>query len=528
MLRNQRAAAAAAEATVAAESSVPSSSAPSEPLWRTADRSRGPQYANKLGHLRGSVNLICGDMVYLEMRKVNGDLVRRETGPSENVSQRDEEMQRSRAFLAKLNADVIELQYTNSYVKTLDPNFVMMRLDAEFSEDPIHGVVVLETRDLDYVMQHQWGAKQLSDGCWYAFTASPHVSCPWLHDYLVGANGDRFARFADGMPRNCSRSNLVVMPKFTPKEDLIEINSDEPTADGTYKHVYFDKPQRKYPHGRWRLKWTQGSNDKFGTFNVSADTVEAKATAKQLCLNKRAELIATARAQTREDRNGANVEIPWAETHADAREPQCNANAVVTPSMPLFVTPNVAFKSEIQNDGFQFGPFLRGNLSKHAREMWCLKRNGFPQYEHFGTEQAAIDKLLSINRMAPYTLNAWKLVDGGIRHVQLDGVGMDNTFMIVDDREDIISALSKHIWIARPCADAAAAASGRFEVRNANAASQWQRAIDVVAFVGMAGLQRRGKPLIPSAAYYFQHFETRLLTDPHDLRICRVESALHL
>jgi hypothetical protein len=475
-----------------------------------------------LGHLRGSVELICGGVVYLEMRKTSGELCRREKGPFQHAWQLEDEIQRSKKLLADLNAELPFLQYTNSYIQTLDPDRVMVRLDADFSEDSMQ-TVVIDSRDLEYVMRYQWGAKKLSDG-WYAFTNSPLVFSPWLHDYLVGAAGGRFARFADTITRNCSRSNLVVMPKLTPTDELIEINSDEPTADGTYKHVYFDKPQRKYRYGRWRLKWTHGSTEKSAIFKLSADTAEAKASAKQLCLDRRAELIAIARAQTREPRDSAAVEHAWVDTHAEARKAQSNADILLASLMPLFVTPNESFQSELHSDGFNFGPFLRGKLSKHAREMWCIKRNGIPAFEHFRTQAAAIEKLLDLNRIPPYTLNAWKRLDGAVRQIQLDGVGMPNTFMIINDREDIVAALSQHVWIARPCADASAAAAGRFEVRNANPASQWQRAIDVVAFVALAEVKRRGKPVIQSVAGYFQCFKTKLETDPHDLRTCRVES----
>ena len=48
----------------------------------------------------------------------------------------------------------------------------------------------------------------------------------------------------------------------------------------------------------------------------------------------------------------------------------------------MIIMRNIAFKEKSHNNGFHFGPFLRGSLSKHARNLWCLKQSGAAPLGH--------------------------------------------------------------------------------------------------------------------------------------------------
>ena len=475
----------------------------------SVDVARGIHFMNKFFHQRGSVTVICDGFVYLEMRKVNGrgepaDLVRQTLGPFHGEANLQLAVQQSRERLANLNAEAPE-QFTNRFMFTYDPTYAQMVLDADFTQVTPYKSVGLDVSDLEVVLRVQWGAKRLSDGCLYAFTDNALMPSRWLHDLLTPA-GRRFVRFADGNTLNCSRSNLVTTPEPAMASEIVRINSDPPSVDGKYKMLNFESGTRKYPHGRWRLQWTLGDQKKSLSASLRADSAEERERAKQVCLDKRAELIALAASQTQSERS-------WMETHPDARDGLVTALPVVQSN--LMVTRNEEWQQHSHDNGFHFGPILRGNLSKHGSDLWCLKQRigGLVKHEHFDNKETAMQKLLQLNSAPPYSINAWQPVDEKTRKILLEG---SDEYMLVDEDAEIIHALGQHAWVAEPIAERG------FEVRNANAASIWKRAIDLIFFLTVSKVRERGsaRPIVSTPEEYFRHFDAGAGNDPRDHRKC--------
>jgi hypothetical protein len=452
---------------------------------------------------------ICGDVIYLEMKKKDGTLIRQEWGPFDTENARLTAHRAATQLLFSLNAGPPE-QYTNRWGEAVNtPGSAVLLLDAEFSEDPTRKAVVSRC-DVANVLRAQWGAKQLSDGSWYAFTDNPLVPARTLHDYLLVSMGRRLVRFRDGNALNCVRENMESCPPPSAPAELIEIDASEPDHDGNYKGLCFQNGSGSYPHGRWRLKWKLGGQPQSTNRSLKSATSEEKERVKQQLLLNRARLIETMNSQSIQT---------WAEKH-----PETSVAAAALPvSSQQPIMRNSQFQFTIDENGFNFGSHLRGRVSQHGRYKWCIKAAESTPHEHFDDEHSAMHKLLQLNSAPPYSINAWQLVEGGARKIRLDGAGED-AFMLVDDDPDKVDALSEHVWCAHPIEGEGDA----FEVRNLDASSQWKRAIDVIAFQTLRKVRRRGgRAVVATPADYFANFTTTLLTADHrDLRSDNIGSRM--
>jgi hypothetical protein len=490
--------------TNAKRAKAPQASAPPVAVAAAAacgsgSHAEAPQYGDFANHLRGRVLLICGDIVYTEMRKRDGTIVRRETGPFADESARLVALQSARQTLLSLNAGP-PMQYTNRYLAADEdyPDCAAILLDAEFSEDATQPVIVNKC-DLPFVLREQWGAKKLSDGKWCAVTDGDHAPAHTLHDYLQVSFGRRLVKFADGNALNCSRSNMQACPLGAPSDAIIQIDASDPKSDGKIKGLAFEKGAGTYPHGRWRLKYSVDGKATTTDKCPKNGTESEKERTKQLILAKRTQLIEIMRSQNTKT---------WADQHPEA-------SLLSGVAVPLQLVPmrNTAFPSQSHTNGFHFGSHLRGRVSQHGRYKWCFKATD-ADHEHFDEERAAMLKLLELNSVPPYSINAWQRVEGGARKILLDGAD-GNAFMLVNDEPEVVEALSQHAWIAHSEGD-----GDSFEVRNADASSQWKRAIDVIAFQTMKTIRRSdGRAVVSTPEQYLSHWTAKLLTADHrDLR----------
>ena len=483
----------------APQASAPPVAAAAAAACGSGSSAGAPQYGDFANHLRGRVLLICGGIIYMEMRKRDGTIMRSETGPFADERARLVALQSARQTLLSLNAGP-PVQYTNRYVAAdADyPDCAVILLDAEFSEDATQ-VVRINKCDLPFVLREQWGAKKLSDDKWCAVTVSDHASAHTLHDYLQGSFGRRLLRFADGNALNCSRSNMQACLIVAASDAVIEIDASEPKSDGKIKGLAFEKGAGTYPHGRWRLKYSVDGKATTTDKCPKNGTDAEKERTKQLILAKRTQLIETMRAQKTQT---------WADQH-----PEASLLSGVAAPLRLGPMRNTAFAAHTHDTGFHFGSHLRGFVSQHGRYKWCFKATD-AEHEHFDEERAAMLKLLELNSVPPYSINAWQRVEGGARKILLDGAD-GNAFMLVDDDPDTVKALAEHVWVAHSEGGGAS-----FEVRNADASSQWKRAIDVIAFEAMKTIR--------TPEQYVIRFTAKLLTADHrDLRFENVGCELY-
>jgi len=254
----------------------------------SGSHAEAPQYGDFANHLHGRVLPICGGIIYMEMRKRDGTIVRQETGPFADELARLAAMESTRQNWMALNAGP-PVQYTNRYL-AVDPDRAAILLDAEFSEDATQAVRINKC-DLPFVLREQWGAKKLSDGSWCAVTDGDHAPAHTLHDYLQVSFGRRLVRFADGDALNCSRSNMQACPIVAASEPVIEIDASEPNANGKIKGLNFETGAATYPHGRWRLKYSLNGKATSVNRSVLQGTEAEKEKARQLILAERARLI---------------------------------------------------------------------------------------------------------------------------------------------------------------------------------------------------------------------------------------------
>jgi len=370
-----------------------------------------------------------------------------------------------------------------------------MRLDADFNESDTVKYVFVDWNDMQRLSLRQWGAKRLDDGNWYAFSKNYGVESPWLHDYLLNADGQALEKFIDGVSLHCRRCNLQSVTKESPREeDLLEVEVQPPKSNGKIKHLQYQAKDH-----RWKLTWQQGGEHKFAMFYAKIPYLEQQIeSAKLAALAKRQELFDKMTEQK------ATMDCCMRKWNIRYKTEDVFALELLPED---YTTANIAYVGFTDDHGNTFGPHLRGRIKQHASGKWCVRWGcGDAEFQHVNSAEEAQTKLLDINQRRQGSINRWKLApqeeetNKRTRVIQLESTASVAVPMLVTDDPDIVEALGKHQWMAHIHAD-----SKEITAVNADNNSEWKFAADLIVYTKMKSkVYTNNKPIFSSAAEFHE------------------------
>lgn len=475
-------------------------------------------------HIRGSVKLICGGKVRMEISIPDEDdqPIIKEVGPLKTADELQHAIAEFKRVLISYNKN-FEC-YTNGYGFQLADHrqTVRMFLDADFSQNKSKSAMI-DASDLDYVMERHWGCKKLkADGNWYAYSQNPDGTVVWLHDYILNRQGRRLVDFISNNTKDCRAANMrttKLVPFFYAPENLIhvEVKPSSKASSGVALLCYEQSGKR------WKFNWKVGNN-MVSKFFYNSQYEKNADLAKEAAMAFREATLQQGKQQMED--NCAFLEA-WVNQPTIAAEisPPASKSWMIKNTFPLAKSAN----------GMTVGPWLRGVVQQHGQGLWCAKINS-KIFGHFSTEEEALKGLHQLNVSANCSINSYGVNEkDGVRFrcILLEECpshmfqgGANGCILAISDDPKIAAALSEHVWKVHTV-DMDSEKATNWEAVNADPQSPWQKAQDLVTFIKLQDLKNtKNEPIISKQEDFFRIVSIKKRTKMWDCRNGSIECAL--